>query len=67
MICASPGVLINAVTVKKKVHVGFYKLRQLKKKSQVLFKFYIFKKPQIKKKQDVIYTVYFFNKKEAKL
>lgn len=33
MICASPGVLINAVTVKKKVHVGFYKLRQLKKKS----------------------------------
>lgn len=48
MICASPGVLINAVTVKKKVHVGFYKLRQLKK-SQVLVKFYIFKKPQIKK------------------
>lgn len=66
MICASPGVLINAVAVKKKVHVGFYKLRQLKK-SQVLVKFYIFKKPQIKKTRCDLHSVFFFNKKEAKL
>lgn len=61
MICASPGVLINACSHGKKESACWVlQIKTIKKKkSQVLVKFYIFKKPQIKK-QDVIYTVYFF-------
>lgn len=69
MICASPGVLINACSHGKKESACWVlQIKTIKKKSQVLVKFYIFKKPQIKKKTRCdLHRVFFFNKKEAKL